>query len=88
MTGMDSLLRESREFFYVVDSGNVEKTVGYLCEGTPGYWWCPRIGVSAAEGYSLFRDRVDAYEKAYTICKRNLDIAQAMLNRIEAERWA
>ena len=86
--GVAATERERSDFFHVEDNGNVEKVVGYICEGTPGYWWCPSIGVSACEGYSLFRDRVDAYEKAYAICKHNLDGAAAMLNRIEEERWA
>lgn len=80
--------RESREFFYVADSGNVSRVTGYACEGSPGYWWCPKVSVSAAEGYSLFRDRVDAYERAYALAKHAVDVAQANLARIEEERWA
>ena len=79
--------RESREFFHVAEDGSVKRVTGYICEGTPGYWWCPEIGVSACEGYSLFRDRVDAYDKAYGTAKQRLDRAKATLERIEVERW-
>ena len=61
---------------------------GYICEGTPDYWWCPSIGVSACEGYSLFRDRVDAYNTAFARARRAVDLANANLARIEEERWA
>lgn len=79
--------RESREFFYVRDDGRVWKITGYICEGTPGYWWCPSVGVSAAEGFHLFRDRVDAYERAHTNALDAYSQAKANLERIEAERW-
>ena len=81
--------RESREFFYVEDDGSqVRRVTGLICEGTDGYWWCPEIGVSAAEGHSLFRDRVDAYAAAYARALHALDVATANLGRIERERWA
>lgn len=80
--------RESREFFYVGESGQVQKVVGYACKGTPGYWWCPGVGVSAAEGHSLFCDRADAYEKAYAVALDAFAVAKANLARIDRERWA
>lgn len=80
--------RESREFFYITDRGGVTKVVGYICEGAPGYWWCPEVGVSAAEGYSLFRDRTEAYEVATTRIRQTIEAAQALLAEMERERWA
>lgn len=85
---IEAALREERQFFYVHDDGRVEKVVGYVCEGTPDYWWCPSVGVSAAVGYRLFRDRVDAYERAYAQARNALNVAQANLARIERERWS
>lgn len=83
-----AIVREQREFFYVGDDGHVQKITGYICEGTKGYWWCPAVGVSACEGYHLFRDRVDAYDRAHANALQALHTAQANLERIEAERWA
>lgn len=81
--------REQREFFHVGDDGRVQKVTGYSCSPmNPNYWWCPEIGVSAAEGYSLFRDRVDAYARAHAAARHALEVAQANLARIEEERWA
>jgi hypothetical protein len=80
-------LREHRSFFYVHDDGRVQKVTGYICAGAEGYWWCPEVGVSAAEGYSLFRDRVDAYDKAFATARHNLEVAKANLARIEEEQW-
>ena len=90
MTEAGTSERESREFFYVTDQGGVTKVVGYACEtaiGNQGYWWCPEVGVSAAEGYNLFRDRVEAYEVAVARARRTADLAMANLTRIEEERW-
>lgn len=78
--------RESREFFYITERGGVTKVVGYICEAE-GYWWVPEMGVSACEGYSLFRDRY-AYEVAVARCRRTADAALAMLAELERERWA
>lgn len=82
---LDSL-RETRHFFYVHDDGRVQEVTGYDCPGTENYWWCPEVGVSAAEGYHLFRDRVEAYDKAYANCRNALAVAQANLTRVEEER--
>ena len=87
---MESLnpARETRQLFYLADDGHVRKVTGYICEGTEGYWWCPEVGVSAKEGFHLFRDRVDAYERAFSNARRAFETAQANLARIEEERWA
>ena len=74
-------------FFYVGDDGRVQKVRGFVCDGTPGYWWCPEVGYSAAEGHSLFRDRVEAYDVAASKARHALDMATANLQRIEQERW-
>jgi hypothetical protein len=86
VTGRESP-RESRHFYFVHDDGRVQEVTGYECKGAEHYWWCPEVGVSAAEGYSLFRDRVDAYDKAYANCRHALSVAQANLARVEEERW-
>lgn len=81
--------RESREFFYVHDDGRVAKVTGYACETNMGsYWWCPEVGVSAAEGFHLFRDRVDAYDRAHANALDAYTRAKLNLERIEEERWA
>jgi hypothetical protein len=79
---------EERQFFYVDSTPVVRLVTAYACDGVPGYWYCPEVGVSAAEDRNLFRDRVDAYDVAHARAKAKLDEAQANLNRIEAERWA
>jgi hypothetical protein len=88
-SGVSETDRQQRAFFYVENDGSrVVRVTGYICAGADGYWWCPELGVSAAEGYSLFRDRTDAYTAAYNRARHHVELAQANLARIDEERWA
>ena len=84
---MSDSKREVRQFWYVdIENGKVRFVTGHSCEvddNNPSkYWWCPEVGVSAAENYSLFNSQEEAIKKLKMEINRKIDYYQNLLDKV------
>jgi hypothetical protein len=77
--------REQRQFWYIdIEYGKVRLVTGLWCatEGPSKYWWCPEVGVSAAEGYSLFNSQEEATKRLKKEINSRIDHYQNLLDKV------
>lgn len=73
--------RESRKFWSITEFG-VKHVTGYSCApANPDSWWCPEVGYSLVEGYSLFETERQALNKALS----DVSLKIARLEAIRSE---
>lgn len=70
--------RESRKFWSITEFG-VKHVTGYSCApANPGSWWCPEVGYSLVEGYSLFGTEKEATERALADANKKLSALESI----------
>ena len=75
--------REKRKWWSVVDS-DVREVTGYSCAPTnPDLWWCPEVGYTLKEGYSLFDNRHKAFVKAIKSLETDIAKLQGKLDALK-----
>lgn len=79
--------RKTRQFWYAdTEFGHAEEVTGYECADNPGYWWCPSVGVSAAEGFGLFPTRDEAVKRVRTAIQSKINTLATRLVLLDNEK--
>jgi hypothetical protein len=69
--------RESKEWWSVTEYG-VQKVTGFSCgRNNPKLWWCPAVGYTLTENYSLFETEKEAIRK----CIADLEAQAAVIEQ-------